>query len=110
MEKAEVTFRHPSGRSMRVTNTPLCTVYIFGGTGYRYEDGWGHGVYQGPLVTQGLTYDISSPAARQPITGLQETLCRFELGTGEVGYGMHENMCLGCYRPFGFDDPLKMAP
>ena len=110
MEKAEVTFHHPSGRTLRCTNTPLRTVYIFGGTGYRFEDGWGHGVYQGPLKTEGLQYDLSTPAARQGITGLQETLCRFELDTGEVGYGMHENMCLGCYQPYGFTDPLKMAP
>ena len=110
MQKAEVTFTHPSGRTLRCTNTPLRTVYIFGGTGYRFEDGWGHGVYQGALKTEGRSYDISTSELRQPITGLQETLCRFELESGEVGYGMHENMCLGCYRPYGFDDPLKMAP
>ena len=41
---------------------------------------------------------------------LNETLCRFELSTGEVGYGMHENMLVGIYRPTGFDTPEAVAP
>jgi hypothetical protein len=93
-----------------VANTPLRTVYLFGGSGYRFEDGWGHGVYQGPAKTEGLTYDLSTKQGRAAIAGIQETLCRFDLESGEVGYGMHENMCLGVYRPNGFDDPFKMAP
>lgn len=110
IEKALVHFSHPSGRSLRCTNTPLRTVYLFGGSGYRFEEGWGHGVYQGPQKTEGLTYDLSTAEGRAAIAGIQETLCRFDLETGETGYGMHENMCLGVYRPNGFDDPFKMAP
>jgi len=113
MDRAVVSLAHPSGREVRVTNTPLRTVYLFGGSGYRVEPDWGHGLYQGPLKVEGRTYDISMPQARKDITGIQETLCRFDLVDGdlaEIGYGMHENMCLGVYRPYGFDDPFEMAP
>ncbi|MGH0029213.1 MAG: hypothetical protein ACQGVC_05450 [Myxococcota bacterium] len=110
MREARVTFTHPSGRTLRCTNTPLRTVYLFGGSGYRFEDGWGHGVYQGPLKTEGLTYDIGSAAGRAAIAGLHETLCRFDLETGETGWGMHENLIIGVYEPHGFTDPLTMAP
>jgi hypothetical protein len=37
-------------------------------------------------------------------------LCRFELGTGEVGYGMHENLLSGVHRPTGFLTPDAVAP
>ena len=36
-------------------------------------------------------------------------LCRWELSTGEIGYGMHENLCAGLYLPYGFDRPDTMA-
>ena len=37
-------------------------------------------------------------------------LCRWELSTGEIGYGMHENACSGVYHPYGFDTPEAVAP
>ena len=48
-------------------------------------------------------HDLSDPEVRRRYAILNETLCRFELDTGEVGYGMHENMLMGVYRPTGFD-------
>jgi hypothetical protein len=41
---------------------------------------------------------------------LNETLCRFETATGEVGYGMHENMLMGVYKPSGFLTADAVAP
>ncbi len=41
---------------------------------------------------------------------LYETLCRFELSTGQTGYGMLENLCVGTYHPHGFADPGAVAP
>jgi len=78
--------------------------------GYIPMDGWGHGCYQGPEVVQGLTYDIGDPAVRKQYGLLCETLCRFELSTGEIGYGMHENICMGKYEPYGFMTADAVAP
>ena len=53
---------------------------------------------------------LSDPAVRRRYAILNETLCRFERATGEVGYGMHENMLMGIYRPTGFLTPDAVAP
>ena len=42
--------------------------------------------------------------------GLNEMLCRWELSTGEIGYGMHENALAGVYHPYGFETPEAVAP
>jgi hypothetical protein len=110
LEKAVIRLAHPSGEEISIINTPLRTVYLAAGSGYLPSPDWGHGVYQGPLVVQGLTWDIGDPAVRKQISLLNETLCRFDLSTGEVGYGMHENLCIGVYRPNGFDTPESVAP
>jgi hypothetical protein len=67
-------------------------------------------MYQGELVVQGLTWDIGDPAVRKQVSLLNETLCRFELSSGEVGYGMHENLCIGVYKPYGFLTGDAVAP
>ena len=110
LEKAVISFAHPSGAELSVTSTPLRTVYLAAGSGYIPSADWGHGMYQGELAVQGLTYDVGDPAVRRQIALLNETLCRFELSTGEVGYGMHENLCVGVYRPYGFDAGDAVAP
>ena len=74
------------------------TVYLAAGTGYIPSDDWGHGHYKGKLVVQGKQYDMSTQEKRSPFAILNETLCRFDLSTGEVAYGMHENMCLGVFQ------------
>ena len=56
-------------------------------------------MYQGALKVEGLVHDLSDPEERRKYAVLNETLCRFELSTGEVGYGMHENLLAGIYRP-----------
>ncbi len=110
LEKAVISFDHPSGQEISVTNIPLRTVYLAAGSGYLPAADWAHGMYQGELVVQGLTWDVSDPSVRKQISLLNETLCRFELSTGEVGYGMHENLCIGVYKPYGFDTPESVAP
>ncbi len=103
LASAVITFDPPPESELSVTNHPLRTVYLGAGSGYFPAPDWAHGKYQGELVVQGLSWDVGDPKVRQQIAGLNETLCRFELSTGEVGYGMHENLCIGVYRPYGFD-------
>jgi hypothetical protein len=62
----------------------------------------------GPV--QGVEHDFSSRDQRRRYAILNETLSRFETSTGEVGYGMHENMLIGVYRPSGFLTPDAVAP
>ena len=66
-----------------------------------------------PAESRGAAWtrlDLSDPATRSQYGLLKETLSRFELSTGEVGYGMHENICLGVYRPHGFETGDAVAP
>jgi hypothetical protein len=110
IERAVLTLTKPDDEVRTVTSTPLRTLYLKAGTGYQPHDGWGHGYYQGPLKVEGMTFDIATPEARAEFSGLNETLARYELDTGEVGYGLHENMVMGVYRPHGFDTFTAVAP
>jgi len=110
IERAVLTLTQPDGSTRTVTSTPLRTLYLKAGTGYMPHEGWGHGYYQGPLKVEGMTFDIGTPEARAQWSGLNETLARYELDTGEVGYGLHENMVVGVYQPHGFDSFEAVAP
>jgi hypothetical protein len=111
IERASVVLAHPSGRELRVQATPVRTVYLKAGTGYmpHPDDHWGHGYYQGDLVVQGMSFDMSTQEERSRWAGLNETLARYELDTGETCYAMLENLVMGTYRPHGFDDPGAVA-
>ncbi len=110
MKAARTRLAGEHGDDLVITSIPQRTVYLAAGTGYLPTEDWGHGFYRGPAVTEGLTFDLSTQEKRSQYAVLNETLCRFELSTGEVSYGMHENMCIGVYKPHGFDEPAKMAP
>ena len=112
VKRSVVSFTGPGGQSVgpRVTCTPLRTVYLKAGSGYSFDGEWGHGVYQGPLVVQGLTHHLGEPTERLDLAFLNETLCRFDTDDGRVGYGMHENLLAGIYRPAGFDAYDTLAP
>lgn len=110
LASAKTTLVDAEGKALVITSTPLRTVYLAAGTGYIPSDDWGHGHYKGKLVVQGLEYDMSTQAKRTPFAILNETLCRFDLSTGEVAWGMHENMCLGVFKPYGFERGDQMAP
>ncbi|MEM7409409.1 MAG: hypothetical protein AAF430_04135 [Myxococcota bacterium] len=110
MAASRVVIRRDDTVTLESRNTPLRTVYLAAGSGYRPDADWGHGTWRGENVVQGLVHDMSTQEKRSSWAFLNETLCRYELSTGEVGYGMHENMCIGIHRPSGFDTPDTMAP
>jgi hypothetical protein len=109
ISKAVIRLAHSSGQDLTVTTTPLRTVYLMAGSGYIPTPEWTHGMYQGELKVEGLSYDMSTPEKRKPFAILNETLSRFELSTGEVGYGMHENLIVGVHKPSGFNEPGSVA-
>lgn len=110
IQSARTVLSSDEGADLTVTSRPLRTVYLAAGTGYLPSADWGHGFYKGESVTEGLSFDLSTQQQRLQYAVLNETLCRFELSTGEISHGMHENMCIGVYQPHGFDEPGKMAP
>lgn len=65
MAQAVVTVAQPDGTDLVVTNTPLRTLYLAAGSGYVPDADWGHGVYQGELVVQGLVHDLTDPEVRR---------------------------------------------
>jgi hypothetical protein len=110
LTRATVLVDDPEGKALRIEATPLRTVYLAAGSGYIPQPDWVHGMYHGALVVQGVSYDLATPEARARWGPLYETLCRFELSTGEVGYGLLENLVVGSYHPHGFAHPGALAP
>jgi hypothetical protein len=110
MTGSTIAVTDPDGKPITVRATPLRTLYLAAGSGYVPDATWGHGVYQGPIKVEGLVHDLSDPEVRRRFAILNETLCRFDLATGEVGWGMHENMLVGIHRPTGFVSADSMAP
>ena len=110
LESARVEVEDPEGKMVTIQCTPLRTLYLAAGSGYIPQPDWAHGMYQGELKVEGKTYDVSSADARAALGPLYETLCRFELSTGEVGYGLLENLVVGTYHPHGFHEPGAKAP
>lgn len=106
VREGTVWFSGDGAPDLRITATPLRTVYLKAGSGYHWQPDWGHGVWQGPdPVVQGLVVPVGAPTERGELAWLNETLCRFECSDGRVGTGMWENLCQGLYLPAGFDRP-----
>ncbi|MFP6641723.1 MAG: hypothetical protein VCC04_15870 [Myxococcota bacterium] len=110
LESALAELEDADGKPLSVRCTPLRTLYLAAGSGYIPQPDWAHGMYQGELVVQGKTYDVSTAEARAGLGPLYETLSRYELSTGEVGYGLLENLVVGTYHPHGFHEPGAVAP
>jgi hypothetical protein len=110
LDHAIIELEDPDGKPLRIECTPLRTVYLAAGSGYIPQPDWTHGMYQGELKVEGKTWDIGTSAERAALGPLYETLCRFDLSTGETGYGLLENLCVGTYHPHGFDSPGAVAP
>jgi hypothetical protein len=110
IEGVTVEVEDPDGKLLTIDATPLRTLYLAAGSGYIPQPDWTLGGWQGELVVQGREYDLSTPAERAKYQPLFETLSRYQLSTGETGYGLLENICVGTYHPHGFHDPGAVAP
>ena len=98
IERSVLSFPQAPGGRLEVTVTPLLECYVGIGTGYGFEMDWRHGMYQGPLVVQGVEYDTISDAGR--LWGLVENVARFETGP-DIGYGLHEYGFFGPFARYG---------
>ena len=111
VRQGTIWFSGDGASPLRITATPLRTVYLKSGSGYHWDGAWGHGVWQGAETkVEGLVDPIGAPTERHHLAWLNETLSRFETNDGRVGHGMWENLCMGLYLPAGFDRPDAVAP
>ncbi len=109
LESAELTFEGTKGEAITVSATALTCAYLAAGTGYYPNPEWVHGQYHGAFKLEYREFDVSTEEARNGLGPLYETIVRFELNTGEVTYGMFENMSIGHHDPYGFDSFEAMA-
>ncbi len=109
VRRAVLHLHEPDGRPLDVEVRPILPLYVGVGTGYGMDSDWRHGMYQGPLVVQGLTLDQSKPEDKARMFGLVDNVARFELD-GHIGYGLFEYALFGAYERFGFKSFNDVAP
>ncbi len=93
------------GAAFTVEVVPVLPMHVGIGTGYGFDTDWRHGMWQGPLVVQGVSYDLRDPEVRAGMWGIVDAVARFEVrgGTsaGAVGHGLFETLILGRHDPTG---------
>ena len=102
-ESAELHFADENGEPLTVKATAVNCACLASGTGYVPNEEWVHGQYHGLLKLDYVEYDVSTAEVRAGQGPLYEHICRFELTTGEITYGMFENISIGHHFPYGFD-------
>ncbi|HYU39064.1 MAG TPA: hypothetical protein VEM59_04385, partial [Acidimicrobiia bacterium] len=103
-----LSFPEAPGGGFDVKVTPLTHVYLAVGTGYGLEEDWRHGMYQGPLVVQGVQRDMDE-LEKWAWYGIVDHVARFETGN-TVGYGLHEHGFFGPFRKYGLQRGDDTAP
>lgn len=109
-ESAELHFQDEKGEPLVVRCEALTCACLAGGTGYHSHSDWVHGQYHGPFKLEAVEFDVSTAEARGALGPIYEHIVRFELSTGEVTYGMFENLSVGHHFPYGFDSFEAVAP
>lgn len=105
VESSVLSFPAAPGGPIEVKVTPMLECHVGIGTGYGFDADWRHGMWQGPLVVQGVALDVVDDADK--MFGIVDAVARFELSPGvaggvDVGYGLHEFMFLGPHERYGF--------
>ena len=106
VERATLSFAAGDRGVLSVDVEPPLPVHVGIGTGYGFDADWRHGMYQGPLVVQGVRYDLTDPEVQRTMFGLVDSVARFTVD-GEVGYGLFEWAFFGPHQRYGwkaFDD------
>ncbi len=109
VKRATLHMTEPDGTPLAISVEPVLPLHVGVGTGYGFDADWRHGMYQGPLVVQGLRYDLSKPEDAARMVGLVDSVARFE-ANGAVGWGLFEYMILGPYERYGFSSFEDVAP
>jgi hypothetical protein len=99
VESSVLRFPDAPGGALEIAVTPLLDCWLMVGTGYGIEPDWRFGMYQGPLVVQGV--DVDYVRDKDRLFGLVDQVARFEQSDGSVGYGLHEFFFIGDYERYG---------
>ncbi len=99
IESSTLRFPDAPGGPLEVKVTPMTHVWVMVGTGYGLEPDWKHGMYKGPYVFEHFSLDMEKDKDR--MFGLVDNSARFELSTGEVGYGLFEYCFFGNFDRYG---------
>jgi hypothetical protein len=102
VEKSRIAFPDAPGGGFVVEATPLTHAFIAVGTGYGMDQDWRHGMYQGPLVVQGLDLDHDE-VGQIGQYGVVDHVARFEY-EGLTGFGLHEQAFIGAFEKVGLRD------
>jgi hypothetical protein len=102
-------FPEAPGGGFDVQVTPLVHNYIAIGTGYGVGDEFRHGMYLGDLVVEGKTWSMQE-LDTWAWYGIVDHAAKFEISTGEVGYGLHEHGLFGAFPKYGLPDGAATAP
>ncbi|MEJ7584161.1 MAG: hypothetical protein WKF43_08755 [Acidimicrobiales bacterium] len=95
VESATWHLHEPDGTPLTVEVEPLLPMFIGKGTGYGFDTDWRHGMWQGPLVVQGVRYDLGDPEVAAGLFGIVDAVSRFTASDGRVGHGLFEWLVLG---------------
>ncbi len=99
IESSTLRFPDAPEGPLEIAMTPLLDCWLMVGTGYGIEPDWRFGMYQGPLVVQGVDVDYERDADR--LFGLVDQVARFEQSNGAVGHGLHEFFFIGEFGRYG---------
>lgn len=101
VRRATLRVTEPSGVPLAIEVTPILPLHVGMGTGYGFDADWRHGMYQGPLKVESVSYDLTDPDQAARMWGLCDSVARFE-ANGTRGYGLFEYMVLGPHDRYGF--------
>jgi hypothetical protein len=86
---ARAALRTEAGESIELrAGPPAATIYLRGGL-YGGWRGLSQGMRRGPLVCEGERWSTGDPALVAEVAGLNDHLCRFEIGAAS-GFGIYE--------------------
>ncbi|SNQ45779.1 conserved hypothetical protein [Frankia canadensis] len=107
-----LTFTRPDAEPTTIEVEPLVPMVLSLGTGYGGEAvpqsgaadvrPWRHGMYQGPLAVEGLSWKMSEIPPAALLSSTYDHVSRFTTDTGEVGYGIVNYVIAGPNDRYGF--------
>ncbi|MCK9519797.1 MAG: hypothetical protein M0R74_12355 [Dehalococcoidia bacterium] len=96
---AKLTLTPPAGEPLEITLEPLYHFFMKG-IGYG-EPTWGHGMWVGEDVVDGVQYDL---AKEDPVQNLHVQTVSLAKAGGQEGIGIYEIIVLGPHERYGFKD------
>lgn len=108
---ARVDMNPVSGDPISLTLEPRQTFFMKG-LGYGHPE-WSHGLYHGELDTGFEIFDLDAMSLADPTHFHIQAICDVTLERGgqrRQGKGVLEQLVIGAYSPYGFEDIADVAP